>query len=276
MQIYYVNGKFASADQAVIPVDDLAVLRGLGVFELMRTYSRRPFALMAHIDRLLASAGQIGLRHPWTRDQLTDIVHQTIERNPPGEVNIRVVMTGGSSPDFMTPQGAPRLLVLVTPLPQLPSEWYEKGIKVITIVSERSLPGAKSINYIPATLAMAKARQQAAAEAIYTTPDGKVLEGTSSNLFIFQKNRLITPAEGILSGITRSAVLEIAAQLFEVELREIRLAEFLLADEIFITGTNKGIVPVVTVDDTLIGNGEPGERTRMLMARLKDHTSGGS
>lgn len=272
MQTYYVNGQFVAADRAVIPVDDLAVLRGLGVFELMRTYDGRPFALMAHIDRLLASAGQIGLPQPWTRDQLADIVHQTIQRNPPGELNIRVILTGGSSPDFMTPQGNPRLLVLVTPLPQLPREWYEKGIKVITIVSERSLPGAKSINYIPATLAMAKARQQAAAEAIYTTPDGRVLEGTSSNLFMFEENRLVTPAEGILSGITRGAVLEIAKELFEVSLRQIQLSELLSADEIFITGTNKGIVPVVAVDQTRIGNGEPGVRTRMLMARLTDHT----
>jgi branched-chain amino acid aminotransferase len=273
MRTYYVDGRFVSADQAVIPVDDLAVLRGLGVFELMRTFNGRPFALMPHIDRLIASAEQVGLGVPWDRNQLADIVCDTVQRNLPAELNIRVVVTGGSSPDFMTPQGKPRLLVLVTPLPKLPDRWYEKGIKVITVLSERSLPGAKSINYIPATLAMKTAREQSADEAIYTTREGRVLEGTSSNIFIFKGDRLITPEKGILSGITRSAVLSLAKPLFEIETRDVSLSEFLAADEVFITGTNKGIVPVVKVDDTIIGDGMPGSRTRKLMARLIDHTT---
>ncbi len=273
MSIYYVDGLFVPSDQAVIPVDDLAVLRGFGVFDLVRTYSGKPFFLKEHIDRLRHSAAEIGLHAPWTTRELISIVSETLAKNSYRESNIRIVVTGGSSPDFTTPQDKPRLLVLVSPLPELPETWYSEGVKIITRVTDRFKPGIKSINYIPATVALEEARRKSAIEALYLDRQDCVLEGTTSNIFAFIGKALVTPGRDILSGITRQVVLAVAAKHFEVQIRDISRQELVQADEVFITGTNKGVVPVVQVDDTVIGNGAPGPLTRRLTDDLARQTA---
>ncbi len=266
--VYYVDGKFMPADKAVIPVDDLALLRGIGVFDLLRTYDGTPLFLDEHIARLLNSARKIKLNLPWSADKVRQIVLETLARNKLAEANIRIVITGGSSPDFMTPQGNPRLIVLVTPLPQLPAWWYEKGVKVITMASVRHIPDAKSIDYLPAAMALSRAKANGAIEAIYVDDRDNVLEGATSNIFAFRGDTLVTPGKGILSGITRKVVLDLAKEFFQVQVRDLDRRELLEADEVFITGTNKGLVPVVKVDDKVIGTGRPGKRTGKLMQEL--------
>ncbi len=270
MDIYYVDGKFVPSDEAVIPVTDLAVLRGLGAFDFMRTYDGKPFCLRAHLERLEASTRKIGLRFPWTRDTLVQLVMETLSRNSHKESNIRVIVTGGSSPDFMNPQGNPRLIIMVSPLPDMPAWWYSNGIHVITHMAERSLAGAKSINYVQASLALETARQKGAQEAVYVDLQGMALEGTTSNIFVITAGKLITPGRGILPGITRQVILDLAQSHFTVEIRDVFLSEMLSADEVFICGTNKGIVPVVKVDDTLVGNGKSGPKTRMLIQHFPE------
>lgn len=271
MPIYYVDGKFLPAEEAVIPVDDLAVIRGIGVFDLLRTYNGKPLFLREHVDRLFESARQISLDLPWSRDEVRRIALETLSRNALEEANIRIIATGGTSTDFMTPQGKPRLLVLVTPLPRLPADWYDRGVKVVTMRLERRIPGAKSIDYVPAAMALRQARAQDAVEALYVDRHGNALEGTTSNLFALIGGRLVTPGSGILAGITRQVVLDIARPLLPIDIRNIPLAELLTADELFITGTNKGLVPVVQVDDTTIGDGLPGMQTRRIMTALEAH-----
>lgn len=269
MNIYYVDGEFVPADRAVIPVDDLALVRGIGVFDLLRTYHGRPCFLKEHVDRLLASAGYINLKLPWSHDEICRVAMETLSRNNLEEANIRIIVTGGSSADFMTPAGRPRLLVLVTPLPKMPEQWYRRGIKVITRKIKRINPGAKSINYLPAAMALRRAEARGAMEVLYLDDDDHVLEGTTSNVFAILHGRLVTPERGILSGITRKVVLEIAAGHFPIDCRDLPLQELLRAQEVFITGTNKGLVPVVDVDGTRIGNGRPGTETRRMTALLE-------
>lgn len=264
MDIYYVDGEFVPADRAVIPVHDLAVLRGLGAFELLRTYNGLPFALAEHLKRLAHSVNKMGLSLPWSQIELTEIVLQTLRRNQANaysESNIRIIVTGGSSPDFMTPRSNPRLLVLVSEMPRQPEIWYTEGVKIITMQSRRILPEAKSINYLSATLAMQKARAHGAMESVYVDHRGLVYECTTSNIFVFKGESLVTPGRCILPGITRGFILELAKELFQVTVRDVSLAELKGADEAFITGTNKGIVPVVQVDDATIGSGRPGRRS---------------
>lgn len=265
---YYVDGQYVPASEAVIPVDDLAIMRGFGVFDLLRTLNGKPLFLKEHIKRLEDSAGRLGMTLPWTRQDLIEVVMETLHRNSFQESNIRIVVTGGSSPDFITPQGRPRLLVLVTQAPQLPEWWYTDGVKIITFFSERSIPGAKSLDYVPATIALKQARERDAIEAVYVDRSGHVLEGTTSNLFALIDGTLVTPGKGILSGITRKAVLDLAAKLIPIDLRDLSLNDLLAAEEVFITGTNKMIVPVVQVDETKIGAGCPGKTTKMLMDAL--------
>ena len=270
MDIYYVDGKFVPSDEAVIPVSDLAILRGLGAFDFMRTYGGNPFCLRAHLERLEASTRKIGLQFPWTINAMVQLVMETLSRNSHKESNVRVIVTGGSSPDFMNPQGNPRLIIMVSGLPDMPAWWYSDGIHIITHLAERAMAGAKSINYVQAALALETARKQGAQEAVYMVPQGLVLEGTTSNIFAVKAGSLITPGRGILPGITRQVILDLARAYFSVEIRDVFLSELLEAEEVFICGTNKGIVPVVQVDDTVIGNGKPGSGTRLLMQRFPD------
>ena len=272
MPIYYVDGKFVPSESAVIPVDDLALLRGIGVFDLLRTFNGEPYFLDAHIDRLENSARKIDLALPWSHGEIAAVVKATLAKNDIGEANIRIVVTGGSSTDFMTPSGPPRLLVLVSPIPKLPESWYTDGVKIISWEVERPIPGAKSIDYISASLALKKAAAKNAVEALYIDRKGLALECTTANIFAFIGNILTTPGQGILSGITRKVVLQLAERLFTVDIRDISRAELSAAEEVFITGTSKGIVPVVRIDEETIGDGRPGQRTRQLMAALKRHT----
>jgi len=286
MSIYYVDGKFVSSQKAVIPVDDLAVLRGYGICDIMRTYRGKPYFLDEHIKRLEQSAASTGIVLPWGKNTIRSIILETLEKNmdwiiKPGhraddgacmnEANIRIVITGGSSPDFFTPSGNPRLIVLVTPMKKLPDEWYTEGVKVITIEQERAIPDAKITSYIPAALALQKARKNNAVEAIYVNGADEVLEGTTSNLFAFFGSKLITPAHGVLKGITRKLILSLASEMFWVEEKQISRKELLDADEVFITGTNKGVVPVIQVDNSTIGNGKPGKHTLEIIKALNRH-----
>jgi branched-chain amino acid aminotransferase len=270
--IYYVDGEFVPAEKAVVPVDDLAILRGIGVFDLLRTYDGKPYFLDAHIDRLEASAQKIGLALPWSHGEIKNLVEQTLAKNDIPEANIRIVVTGGSSTDFMTPSGSPRLLVLVSPVPRLPDYWYTKGVKIISWEVERPIPGAKSIDYISASMALKKAAAEGAIEALYIDRNDLALECTTSNIFAFIGGKLVTPGRGILSGVTRKVVLELARGLFDIDMRDISRNELLSAEEVFITGTSKGLVPVIQVDDGVIADGRPGQRTRQLMVEMKRHT----
>jgi len=266
-----VDGKFLPWNKAVIPVDDLAVLRGYAVCDIIRTFKGSPYCLDEHIDRLLSSVEKIGLAPAWTKAQIKDIVFKLLGKNTHmDEANIRILVTGGSSPDFFSPADNPRLIVLVTDIPALPTHWYTKGIKVITFVQQRALPDAKATNYIPAALALKKAKAQGAVEALYMTRDTQVLEGTTSNLFALVEGTLVTPGSGVLKGITRKTVLTLGEKLFPVSEQDLYLDTLLSASELFITGTNKGIVPVIQVDDHVIGTGEPGPGTRALMSAMAD------
>lgn len=274
MLIYYVDGRFVPSEQAVIPVDDLAILRGIGVFDLVRTYNGKPLFLQEHLDRLQHSAREIHLNMPWSREQIGRIVMETLARNNLPEANVRIIVTGGSSPDFLSPSGHPRLLVLVSRQSKSPQKWYDQGVKVIGVQTQRRLPGAKSIDYLPAALAMNQARAKGAVEAIYLDGNGRVLEGTTSNVFVFIENALVTPGKRVLPGITRKVVLDLAPPIYEIQVRDLYYEELIGAREVFITGTNKGIVPVVKVDDTTIGNGLPGIDTRKLMAVYENYLDG--
>lgn len=268
MSIYFVDGQYVPADEAVIPVDDLSIMRGLGVFDFMRTFDGKPHFLKEHVARLENSAREIGLELPWTQDDIIAIVKTTLEKNRLPEANIRIVITGGSSPDFITPQGKPRLLVLVTPISPPPAHWYTDGVKIITVHSRRNLPEAKSIDYIRATIALREAKKADAVEAIYLDRERYVLEGTTSNIFAIINGVLTTPEHNILPGITRKTVLDISRDLMTCRVDEISLPALYKADEVFITGSGKGLVPVVQVDDHTIGDGRPGPKTKLLMDAL--------
>ena len=274
MDTYYIDGKFVSEDEAVLSVKDITVLRGFGVFDFLITYNKRPFRLEKHVARLENSARHIGLELNHTNKEICDIDMQTIEKNPDHkEENIRIVYTGGISSDGVTPQGNGILMVMATPKHEPPDWWYTKGAKIITVDMERFIPEAKSSNYLSAVFAQQKAHSQGAIEAIYKNKDNGLLEGTTTNLFAFKGTTLITPPAGILPGVTRGAVLELLEKKYEIVLDFIPQADLGDMDEMFITASNKEIVPIIQVNDMVIADGKPGEKTLALMADWKAYTA---
>ncbi len=155
--IYYLNGSFVQAADAVLPLNDLGLVRGYGVFDLLRSYDGVPFKLSEHIQRLERSAAAIGLDLPWPGVALEEIARETYRRNALPNATIRIIVTGGSSPNFMSPQGRPSLVVMVEPVaPNSPAE-YERGAKIISVEMARFMPTVKSLNYIGAIMAMKQA-----------------------------------------------------------------------------------------------------------------------
>ena len=183
MGVFYIDGKYVKEEEAVLPVSDLAILRGYGVFDFLRTYGGRPFHLDAHIKRLQNSAELIELACPWSHAELVEIISETVSRNSYSEFNIRLLITGGESEDSITPGSRPRFLVMITPVREFPGEWYENGVKITTADITRYIPGAKSIDYIRAIMGLNRAGSQGAVESVYIDGEGCVLEGTTSNIF---------------------------------------------------------------------------------------------
>ncbi len=271
--IFYVDGDYVPEEEAALPIGDLAILRGYGVFDFMRTYGGRPFHLRDHIERLERSAQFVGLTLPAPVDRIEKIVLNTLGKNAAGEYDIRVVVTGGPSEDSITPAGKPRLIVMATGLKPVPPEWYEKGVKIATVPVERRMPWAKSLNYVAAVMALGEASRKSAVEAVYTDNDGNLREGTTSNLFAFIHGKLVTPCtESVLPGITRQVVLSLAENEFEIELRKIHRRELETAQGAFLSSSVKEVLPVIMADNITVGDGKPCERTRLIMEKFSEYT----
>lgn len=271
--ICYVNGDFLSTAAARLPVQDLAILRGYGVFDFLRTYQGRPFRLRDHLRRLERSAQAIYLTLPTSLETIEAIVYETLARNALPEANLRIVVTGGVSSDGLSPADQAGLIVLVTPVREYPTTYYSLGVKVITTAVERYLPQAKTINYIPAIMALKQAQAAQAVEALYVNRQQHILEGTTTNFFIFHGDQLLTPLEDILPGVTRDFVIELARDSgFAVVERALTLADVRQADEAFLTASNKEIMPVHHLDDLQIGPGHCGPHTQTLMTAFHQAT----
>jgi branched-chain amino acid aminotransferase len=265
---WYVGGRWVHPNEATLSINDIAVLRGYSVFESLRTYDRRPFHLAEHLKRLYHSAELIELEVPWSSEFIADTIRETIARNTYKHASIRLLVTGGESEDGITPSGKPLLVVMLTPLGERDMERFTRGIKLITTRLQREAPEAKTTNYMAAVRALKEAAKRGAGDALFVDEQEHVQEATRSNFFIFRGDTLITPREGILHGVTRNVVLQLAQSRFPVQERQILLDELPLAEEAFITSSSKEITPVVQIDDLVIGNGKPGPRTTELEQRF--------
>lgn len=288
MENYWsVDGQFVIDKNAFVAADDSAVLRGYGVFDFLMTYHRRPFFLKEHISRLLNSARLIWLDVRYSEEEICRIVDETIAKNPHlPEAYVRIVYTGGVSSGGASSGGFSgggahlgsngKLIVYVTPKSELPEWWYIDGAKVITANVERYIPEAKSLDYMNAVIASARAKTEDAIESLYIDRRNRILEGTTTNVFFFRGQKLITPGTDILAGITREVILRhipAVRNKFQIEVRDVDQSELTTVDEMFITASNKEIVPIVKVDDLTIGNGTAGPRTKEVMKLFRRFTT---
>jgi branched-chain amino acid aminotransferase len=274
--IIYLNGEFVPKDKAVVSVFDHGLLYGDGVFEGIRAYHGRVFKLGEHLDRLYEGARAICLEIPITKDEMQEVVLETLRRNNLKDAYIRLVVTRGVGDLGLDPRKCPKAFVfcITASIVLYPDELYKKGLSVITVSTRRNIPTAciprvKSLNYLNNIYAKMEANLSGVPEAIMLNNEGYVAEATGDNIFIVKKGILITPpaSAGILEGITRNAVMDIARQKgIPVEEKMFTLFDVYTADEVFLTGTAAEVIPCINVDGRVIADGKPGEMTWELIA----------
>ncbi|MCX4245734.1 aminotransferase class IV [Paraliomyxa miuraensis] len=261
-------------EHAKISVFDRGFLYGDSVYETMRTAGGQPLELVRHLARLRRSADGIGLRVPFSDEQLADAIARTHAATANAESYVRVVVSRGSGPVALDPRHSeePLLVVLVQPLVLPTPAAYERGISAvivgITKVGGTSLdPTIKSGNYLNNILALRQAIAAGGEDAIMCNPEGAVSEGATSNVFMVAGGRLETPhlRTGLLPGITRQLVCELAASLHAPVAETTIMPDHLrAADEVFLTSSVRGIMPVTLLDGVLVGDGAAGPLTRRL------------
>ncbi|MCE2753690.1 MAG: branched-chain-amino-acid transaminase [Pirellula sp.] len=275
----YINGKYFSKEDAKISVYDHGLLYGDGVFEGMRTYSNKVFRLDEHIDRLYESARAILLTIPMSKQEMIDAVKKTVELSGLSDSYIRLVVTRGSGSLGLDPNRTsdPQVIIIVDLIALYDRKYYDEGLKIITASTIRNHPAAlspriKSLNYLNNIMAKLEGLQAGCMEAIMLNHKGEVAECTGDNIFIVKKGHLLTPSadSGILEGITRNAILELANTL-KIPARETTLTrhDLLVADECFLTGSAAEVIPVVSIDSRPIGDGKVGPTTKQLMVEFK-------
>ncbi len=274
-----IDGLIQDEAAAMIPVTDRGFLYGDSVYEVVRTYGGKPFALTEHLDRLHQSAARLSISLPEGLEPISRDIHATLDAAGHPESYVRAIITRGSGPIGLDPGLAdrPRRVVIVAPFQPLPALWYDEGVSIHLVVTGRSggptlVAGAKSGNYLVNVLALGVARAQGAHEAILVDHDERVTEGATSNLFLVSDGELLTPplSAGILEGITRHKVFGLAAAAgYPVHEKVIHRRELLSADEIFLTSTLREILPVQRVDDQQVGSGCPGPMSRRLLEEYR-------
>lgn len=267
---YWMNGRLVASDRAVLPLTDLAATRGYGAFEALRTYGRAPFLMDAHLRRLEATCRHLCLRVPLSRAELREAVLRTLAANRFAESLIRIYVTGGDAKGFL-PEGRERLLILVDPAKTFPAWQYEKGVALRTTVLNRPIPLAKTIDYTAGIRETALAHKAGYQEVVFTDRRGNLLEGTQFSVVAVEGKRLVSPEKDILPGITVEQVLRLARKEgFNLKREPISPALLRRADEVFITSTNREVLPVSRVDKLRIGDGRPGPVARLLHRRYLD------
>lgn len=281
----YINGQILPQEDAKISVFDHGLLYGDGVFEGIRAYNGKIFTLDEHLDRLYDSAAVIALKIPITKAEMADAIKKTMEANNQTDSYIRLVVTRGVGKLGLDPNkcATPQVIIITDTIELYPKALYEKGLDVVTVATIRNHfsaldPKIKSLNYLNNILAKLESLQAGAGEALMLNKDGYVAECAGDNIFILKDNILLTPpaSAGILIGITRNVVMELATKM-GIQVKEYLMTRYdlYIADECFLTGTAAEIIPVVKIDGRIIGTGKPGKATLDLLKRYRDLTRNG-
>lgn len=270
----YINGQFFAPEDAKISVYDHGLLYGDGVFEGMRIYSGKVFRLTEHLQRLDESGRAIGLQMPIDLETMAKDVNDTVARNDIEDGYIRLIVTRGAGALGLDPFKCsdPQLIIIADSITLYPDSAYENGLDLVTASTIRNHPAAlspriKSLNYLNNILAKMEGLRAGCVEALMLNHKGEVAECTGDNIFIVKDGKLFTPPieAGILEGITRNAVLELAQQA-GIETAEIPLTrhDLYVADECFLTGSAAEVIAAVKLDGRAIGDGTVGPITQQL------------
>jgi branched-chain amino acid aminotransferase len=264
----FCNGAWRPASDATISVGDVGLLRGYGIFDFLRVVDRRPVFLSDHISRFLASAEKMNLRHSLSRAHLERIVGEIASQSHHACLGVKLVLTGGESPNGFEPSGDADLLVLAAPFTFADPS---RGLSLLSREYVREQADIKTLNYSFALRHWPAVKAGGHDDLLYHTRSSGVSESSRSNLFFVKSGVICTPADGVLCGITREHVLRLAtAAGLPVRVGGFPLNDFLTADEVFTTGTTKRVCPVSHIDGRIVGpaGGGPGPVTQRLYELL--------
>lgn len=281
----WMDGTLVDRQQAKLSVFDHGTLYGDGVFEGIRTYNGKVFQCQAHVDRLFNSARQIRLTIPYTKQEITQAIEETLAANDLTDAYIRLVVTRGEGGLGLSPNRcpSPSVFIITDQIALYPAEMYRDGMAVIIAKTIRTSPrmlspAIKSLNYLNNIIANVEASEAGVAEAIMLNEHGNVAECTGDNIFLVSGGVLATPpvSAGILEGITRTVVIHLAEQLgIDVEQKDILPGQIYTADECFLTGTAAEVIAVTKVNGRTIGNGKPGPMTSKLLKAFRSYIASG-
>jgi branched-chain amino acid aminotransferase len=280
MSKVYINGKFYDKVDAKISVYDHGLLYGDGVFEGIRIYNGKIFRLKQHIDRFYDSAHSIHLEIPMSKEQMTEAMLATVKAaGKRGDGYIRALVTRGAGSLGLDPRKTtdPQVIIIVDDISLYPREVYESGLEIVSVCTIRNHPNAlsprvKSLNYLNNILAKMEAIQAGCIEALMVNHKGEIAECTGDNIFLVKNGVLKTPSvdAGILEGVTRNAIIELARDAGITVLEPpLTRHDVYTADECFLTGTAAEVIAVVRCDGRPIGTGKPGPMTKMLRDRFQ-------
>jgi branched-chain amino acid aminotransferase len=299
MPTAWLNGSFVDDAQASVPIRDTGLLHGSGVFTTMRGYGGRVFRIADHLRRLRDSCESLSIPLPHPDDVLTTAAHELLRRDGLSAARLRLTVTRGAA-SMNDPQRGPQLqpnvFLTAAELEPYPEEFYRRGLTVILLDEQKLNPydvqaGHKTLNYLSRFAALREATRRGAGEALWFNVHNYLQSGSISNVFVVKAGVLLTPPTApelrdatvaaataypraaVLPGITRGVVIELA-RASGIELRpcSIDVNGLLDADEVFVTNSVMGVMPVCRIERKAVGTGEPGPVTRGLMQRYADAT----
>jgi len=281
--LVWLNGKFIDRDDASVSVFDAGFQHGVGLFETMLARNGAVFRIEAHLDRLANSAKELLLTQRLRIDPLADAVELTLKKNHLKDARVRLTLTGGNL-NLLEQAGKsqvdPTILIVAQPPTAYPEAFFSDGVMVMVADGRENplhpMAGHKTLNYWPRIRALQIAASQRAGWALWLTVSNHLASGSVSNIFLVKDGRLLTPiargeeepgalAAPVLPGITRATVIELAENIeIETSRRMLDINDLLTADEVFLTNSSWGVLPVTGVERQQIGNGNVGDVTRQL------------
>lgn len=261
-----INNQLFTEDEAKLNIADLAIQRGYGIFDFLKTINGKAIFIDDHFNRFYASANALNLPVKYDRQTLLGMVYELMESNQMPNSGIKMILTGGFSNDGYS-LAEPNLIINQTPF-QMDEGSFDKGMRLITHNHQRQLSNIKTIDYLQAILLQPKVKQQLADDILYHH-NGAIRECPRANFFMVKGNTITTPKTSILWGITRGKILNFSIAGYNITDQDFTLEDLATADEAFITSSTKNIMPILNIDGNDVGNGKVGAVTTLIKDEFK-------
>lgn len=270
----YLNGSIMPAEEAAISPFDVGLLRGYAVFDLLQTINGKPFMLAEHLLRFRNSAKTLGLSVPLSDEAITAVIVDLLDRNGHAEATVRLVLTGGASPDGMHYDPAtPTFFIVTHEMFDVPESVYRTGAKLLAVEHRREFPEAKTTNYLTWLKNHQRIEEEDALDLLFHDR-GVISEAATASVYVVRDGKILAPKDGVLWGTVGRYVLDLARDTYEVVNCDVTLDDALSADECFLTSSVRGVVPIVRIDEHSVGDGRVGPVTRRLMGLFRDAAYG--